>query len=436
MTDKPVASSCCTRSSRWPAPTKQNTGKAHGSALGDDEVAATKELLGFDPEQTLRGRRRRAGPRPRGRRPRRSAARRVADDRTTRGAPPTPSGAALLDRLRAPRAARRAGEALPAFPADARAWPPAPRPARCSPRSADVLPELWGGSADLAESNNTTMEGEPSSSRPTGRPASGRAAPTAAPCTSASASTPWASILNGIALHGLTRPYGGTFLVFSDYMRPSVRLAAISSCRSPTSGRTTRSASARTARPTSRSSTWPRCAPSRAWTSSARLTPTRPRSPGAPSSSHTDRPAGLALTRQALPVLDRETVRLGRGRRQGRLRPRRRQRRHAPGDARGHRLRGQHRRRPRVSSSQAEGVSTRVVSMPCREWFAAQDQSYRDEVLPPARARPRQRRGRHRRSAGTTSSVTPAASSGSTTTAPPPTTRRSTRSSGSPPRRS
>ena len=91
-----------------------------------------------------------------------------------------------------------------------------------------VLPELWGGSADLAESNNTTMDGRTRSSRPQRQTKeSARAARTGGRCTSASASTPWPRSLNGIALHGLTRAYGGTFLIFSDYMRPAVRLAAL-----------------------------------------------------------------------------------------------------------------------------------------------------------------------------------------------------------------
>ena len=108
-----------------------------------------------------------------------------------------------------------------------RAWPPARPPARCSARSRRVLPELWGGSADLAESNNTTMKGEPSfipaehaTKKFTGDPY-GRT------LHFGIREHAMGSILNGIALHGGTRAYGGTFLVFSDYMRPAVRLAAI-----------------------------------------------------------------------------------------------------------------------------------------------------------------------------------------------------------------
>ena len=89
------------------------------------------------------------------------------------------------------------------------------------------MPELWGGSADLAESNNTTPEGEPSFLPPTGRARRSPATRTAGCCTSASASTRMGAIMNGITAHGGTRPYGGTFLIFSDYMRRAVRLAAL-----------------------------------------------------------------------------------------------------------------------------------------------------------------------------------------------------------------
>ena len=146
-----------------------------------------------------------------------------------RGARANPERAALLDRLQAAAAARRLGRTrCPPSPPDARAWPPARRRGEVLNALAPVLPELWGGSADLAGSNNTTMKGEPSFV-PAERQTKdcSRATRTAAPCTSASASTPWARILNGIALQALTRPYGGTFLTFSDYMRPAVRLAAL-----------------------------------------------------------------------------------------------------------------------------------------------------------------------------------------------------------------
>ena len=110
-------------------------------------------------------------------------------------------------------------------------------------------------------------------------------------------------IANGIAYHGGFIPYCATFLTFSDYMRGSVRLASLSGSTSSTSGPTTRSGSARTARPTSRSSTTRPSAPSRTCGSSDRATPTRPRRPGRWRSSARDGPVALALTRQKLPTL-------------------------------------------------------------------------------------------------------------------------------------
>ena len=174
-----------------------------------------------------------------------------------------PDRAALLDRLGQGRAARPGWPrpCRPSPPTPRRAWPPGPRPARCSRarrRHARAVGRL-GRPRRVQQHDDGAAS--PPSSRPASRPRSGRAGPTAAPCTSASASSGWACILNGIALEGLTRPYGGTFLVFSDYMRGAVRLAAIRASRSPTCGPTTPSASARTAPPTSRSSTSPPCAP-------------------------------------------------------------------------------------------------------------------------------------------------------------------------------
>ena len=155
-------SSCCKTIIGWPAPNKQNTGAAHGSALGDDEVKATKKILGFDPDTTFDGGARGARARPQGRGARAEGARRLAGalrrldaeqpgDRGAAGAPDDPHPARGLGRRRSP-----------AGPPTRRAWRPARPPARCSPPCTPVLPELWGGSADLAESNNTTMKGEPS----------------------------------------------------------------------------------------------------------------------------------------------------------------------------------------------------------------------------------------------------------------------------------
>ena len=217
------------------------------------------------------------------------------------------------------------------------------------------------------------------------------------------------SIMNGIALHGGTRVYGGTFLVFSDYMRPAVRLAALMQLPvtyvwthdsiglgedGPTHQPVEHLAALRAipgldvVRPADANETVV------AWRTIL---------------EHTDRPAGLCLSRQDLPMWDRTDVRVGRGHRPRRLRPRRRLRRSAPGDPDRHRVRGAAGGAAR-ETLEAEGTPTRVVSMPCVEWFHAQDRAYQQQVLPGDVQGPGQRRGRRSRWAGATSSARPARS--------------------------
>ena len=361
------------------------------------------------PGEDLRGRPRRPRPHPRGAR---SAARpptRRGTSGSPRGASANPSAPPCSTASSTPRAARRLGRRrCPSSTPTPRGWPRARHPARCSARWPPTLPELWGGSADLAESNNTTMAGEPTRSSPTAsRPTSGRAAPTAAPCTSASASTPWARSSTAsrcTADPPLRRHLPGLLRLHAPRGAPGRADAAAGR---PTSGPTTRSASARTARPTSRSSTSPRCARSRASTSSARPTPTRPPRRG-PRSCDRGRPAGLALSRQNLPVVDRTEHATATGVAKGGYvlvdaasgEPRRRAHRH--------RLRGlSSPSRPGCACEKA-GVATRVVSMPCLEWFEEQaarlprTRCCRPRSAPASASRPAWRR------AGTTSSATPA----------------------------
>ena len=244
-----------------------------------------------------------------------------------------------------------------------------------------MLPELWGGSADLAESNNTTMKGEPSF----------------IPAVHATKDFPgdeygrtlhfgirehaMGAILNGIALHGGTRPYGGTFLVFSDYMRPSVRLAALmklpvvyvwthDSIGLGEDGPTHQPVEHLTAlraipgldvvRPADANET--------AWAWRQAL-------------EHTDRPTALALSRQALPTVDRSQLAGAEGVAKG-----------------GYVLAEASSGKPQViiigtgsevqlcltarERLEADGTPTRVVSMPCQEWFFEQDEAYRESVLP------------------------------------------------------
>ncbi|MET9630067.1 transketolase [Lentzea sp. NPDC006480] len=210
----------------YPAPNKQNTGAAHGAALGVDEVKATKEILGFDPEKTFE----------------------VADDVLAharevvkRGehakaewqksfdawASANPEAKALLDRLIARELPEGWDADLPSYPVDAKGVPTRKASGEVINALAKHLPELWGGSADLAESNLTTIKGAKSFGPESISTGMWKADPYGRVLHFGVREHAMGAILNGIALHGPTRPFGGTFLVFSDYMRPSVRLAAI-----------------------------------------------------------------------------------------------------------------------------------------------------------------------------------------------------------------
>ncbi|HEV7813187.1 MAG TPA: transketolase [Leifsonia sp.] len=209
----------------WPSPKKQNTGKIHGSALGADELRAVKEVLGFDPEKTF-------DVDPAVIEHTRKAIERGAEQHAEwektfdQWAAANPERKQLLDRLLTGELPEGVEEALPVFEAGKDVSTRAAS-GKVLNALAAVIPELWGGSADLAESNNTTIEGAASfvpvehsthewSGNPYGRVLHFGIREHA-----------MAAIINGIVLHGPTRPFGGTFLIFSDYMRPAVRLAAL-----------------------------------------------------------------------------------------------------------------------------------------------------------------------------------------------------------------
>jgi transketolase len=369
----------------WPAPTKQNTGAAHGSALGGDEVAATKKALGFDPGQTFQVaddvREHALKVRERG-----AALRKEWDERFTAWQAAQPERAALLARLSAAELPEGWAGVLPTFEPGKDV---ATRKASGDVLSAlaPVLPELWGGSADLAGSNNTTPKDQLSFLPPDR--------------SSKEFEGDWygrvlhfgirehgmGSILNGIALHGLTRPYGGTFLIFSDYMRPAVRLAAVMGLPvtyvwthdsvglgedGPTHQPVEHLAALRAipgldvVRPADANET------AVAWRTVLEHHATADA-----------RPAGICLTRQNVPTFPRGTDGYA----------------DAEGVARGAYVLVDADGQPDVilvgtgSEVQlavaarevlaAEGIRARVVSMPCREWFALQDTAYRDSVLPP-----------------------------------------------------
>ncbi|MFD7748850.1 transketolase [Streptomyces sp. NPDC059698] len=369
----------------WPAPTKQNTGKAHGSALGDDEVAATKKLLGFDPEadfavedDVLEHAR---AVRERG-----AEAHRAWEPGYREWRSAHPERAELLDRLREQRLPDGWTDSLPVFAPDPKGIATRKASGDVLTALAPVLPELWGGSADLAGSNNTTMEGEPSfvpESRQTGEfPGN----PYGRTLHFGIREHAMGAILNGIALQSLTRPYGGTFLIFSDYMRPAVRLAAL--MKLPVAYVWTHDSiglgeDGPTHQPVEQLAAL-RAIPG--------LDVVRPADANETAVcwrtvlEHHDRPAGLALTRQPLPVLER-------GDGDGAYAS-------AEGAARGGYVLADSRGdTPDVilvaTGSEvhialearellaADGHDARVVSLPCREWFAEQPYAYQDEVLPP-----------------------------------------------------
>jgi transketolase len=366
----------------WPAPTKQDTGKSHGSALGDEEIQATKALLGFDPEATFSVEEDVLA-RAREVQERGKQAHAEWDERYAAWRAAQPERAALLDRLLERELPEGLDAALPVFEPDAKGIATRAASGKVLGALADVMPELWGGSADLAESNNTTMAGAPSFIPAGKQTDEWKGGPYGRTLHFGIREFGMGAILNGIALEGLTRPYGGTFLVFSDYMRPAVRLAAIQQLPvtfvwthdsiglgedGPTHQPVEHLAALRAipgldvVRPADANET------AVAWRTIL---------------GHTDRPAGLALTRQALPVLDRGTFAS------------------AEGVAKGaYVLADGSKASPEViliatgsevqlavearETLESEGISTRVVSMPSREWFEAQDQAYRDQVLPPS----------------------------------------------------
>ena len=209
----------------WPSPTKQGQESSHGSKLGGEEIAGLKRALGLDPEQTfilpddvVAHARKRAAENTR-------AARAVWDERFAAWQQANPEGSALLERLQAHRLPEGLQTALPTWETG-QSLATRAASGKVLAALAGVVPELWGGSSDLAGSNNTTMAGQPSF-LPTSLAQAEGDGPFGRTIHFGVREHAMGSVLNGIALDGLTRPYGGTFMVFSDYMRPAVRLAAL-----------------------------------------------------------------------------------------------------------------------------------------------------------------------------------------------------------------
>lgn len=363
----------------YPAPTKMNTGKAHGAALGADEVAGVKQALGFDPEQSFQvdadvlAHAREVVARGKAAR----AEWQVAFDKW---AAANPERKALLDRLTTRELPAGWQEKLPTWEADGKGVATRKASGEVLNALADVLPELWGGSADLAESNNTTMKGADSFGPESISTSTWNANPYGRTLHFGIREHAMGAILNGIALHGGTRPYGGTFLVFSDYMRPAVRLAAL--MKTPVVFVWTHDSiglgeDGPTHQPIEH-------------VASLRAIPgfslVRPADANETAASwkaileDPSGPAGLALTRQGVPTLegvDADGVAKG-----------------------GYVLAEAGNGKPELvligtgsevqlavearKILEADGVATRVVSMPCVEWFDAQDEAYRESVLPSA----------------------------------------------------
>jgi transketolase len=366
----------------WPSPNKQNTGAAHGSALGDDEVRATKEALGLDPDKSFdvapeviaharkvvaRG----------------QEAHAAWQQRFDAWAQSNTEAAALLERMTTRTLPEGWADKLPSWDADQKGVATRKASGEVLAVLYPELPELWGGSADLAESNNTAVKGEPSflpASRQTKMWTGG---PYGRTLHFGVREHAMGAIMNGIALHGGTRVYGGTFLTFSDYMRGAVRLAALMQLPvtyvwthdsiglgedGPTHQPIEHLASLRAipgldvVRPADANEV------SVAWRTIL---------------EHSDRPAGIILSRQNLPVFDRSQFASAEGVARG-----------------GYVLAEASSGTPQVilmgtgsevqiamaarEALEADGVPTRVVSLPCIEWFADQEESYRNEVLPPA----------------------------------------------------
>ncbi|WP_084157199.1 transketolase [Haematomicrobium sanguinis] len=369
----------------WPAPNKQNTGKIHGSALGADEVKATKEILGFDPEKSFY-----IDPEvlahARKVKERGQELRKDWDVKFNEWREANPDRAALLDRIGKFELPAGWDKALPEFEAGKDVSTRAAS-GKVINAIAPELPELWGGSADLAESNNTTIEGAESFIPVDRQTKAWKGGPYGRVLHFGIREHAAAAIINGIVLSSHTRAFVGTFLIFSDYMRPSVRLAALMGVPStfiwthdsiglgedgPTHQPVEQLASLRAipnldvVRPADANET------SYAWKGIL---------------DNHENPAGLVLTRQNVPTFDRNNGDFA----------------SAEGVVRGGYVLQEAKRDGEVvtpdviligtgsevqlavaarESLAAEGIAARVVSMPSVEWFKRQDESYRNEVLP------------------------------------------------------
>lgn len=365
----------------YPAPNAMNTGASHGAALGEEEVALIKRELGFDPEATFEV------PSEVIEHTRALAARAAAahaewDAAFDDWAAANPEGKVLFDRMAAGELPAGYADALPSWEADAKGLATRKASEAVLQELGRTLPELWGGSADLAGSNNTVIKGDPSFGPEGISTGTWSTSPYGRNLHFGIREHAMGAILNGIALHGGTRPYGGTFLIFSDYMRPAVRLAALMGV-SPIYVWTHDSIGLGEDGPTHQPVE--QLASLRAIPGMATLRPADANETAAAWVAALEGPAGpkaLALTRQNVPVLAGTAEAAAEGVRRGAY-----VLRDAEGTpdvilmATGSEV--------QLALAAAEelagsGVAARVVSVPCLEWFEAQDADYRESVLPAA----------------------------------------------------
>lgn len=370
----------------WPSPGKQNTGKIHGSALGEAELRGLKQALGFDTEKTFE-----VSPEvfdyTRGLRDRSEDSIASWQKSFEGWAKMNPEGKKLFDRLETGKTPAELQGALPTFEFDTEVSTRAAS-GKVLNAIAAVMPELWGGSADLAESNNTTIAGAKSFAPSEHSTSEWSADRYGRVLHFGIREHAMAAIVNGITLHGFTRSYGGTFLIFSDYMRPAVRLAALMKVPSIfvwTHDSVALGEDGPTHQPIEQLATL-RAIPE--------LDIVRPADANEVSYSwkkileRRQGPAGIALTRQSIPVFNRRD-------------------KDATGVIYASAENAEKGAYVLAEAStgvaqliliatgsevqlaiaarlelEASGVATRVVSAPCLEWFEEQSDSYKESVLP------------------------------------------------------
>ncbi|HEY2644480.1 MAG TPA: transketolase [Galbitalea sp.] len=370
----------------WPSPKKQNSGKIHGSALGADEVAAVKRVLGFDPAKSfdvdpeVLAHTREAVDRGK-------AQHAEWDEQFAAWAAANPERKTLLDRVLSGDVPDGLEDALPTFEAGKDVSTRAAS-GKVINAIAPIMPELWGGSADLAESNLTTIEGGGSFVPEKWSTHEWAGNPYGRVLHFGIREHAMGAILNGIVLHGNTRAFGGTFLIFSDYMRPAVRLAAL--MKIPTIYVWTHDSVALgedgpTHQPVEHLSAL-RAIPG--------LDIVRPADANETAYAwktvleRRKGPAGLALSRQNLPVFERgdgdaegDTLASAKNVSKGA---------YVLAEAKGGKpdvilMSSGSEVQIAVEARQElakEGINARVVSVPCFEWFEEQSAEYRESVLP------------------------------------------------------